>query len=60
MTTEKGKTIKKWTSNEEYRNNHDAIFGKKTKCRNGRRVDDSLRDLGECTECEGTACEESP
>ena len=28
MTTEKGKTIKKWTSNDDYRSNYDQIFGK--------------------------------
>jgi hypothetical protein len=27
-------------------------------CRNGRRTDDSLRDLGPCPDCEGTGCEE--
>ena len=29
MTTENGKHIKKWTSTEDYRDNYDAIFGKK-------------------------------
>lgn len=31
MTTDKGKTNKKWTSSDEYRDNYDAIFSKKPK-----------------------------
>jgi len=33
MTSEKSKTNKKWTSNDDYRNNYDAIFKKKKKVR---------------------------
>ena len=28
-TTPKGETNKKWTSNDDYRDNYDKIFGKK-------------------------------
>lgn len=31
MTSEKGKTNKKWTSTDDYRKNYDEIFGKKEK-----------------------------
>lgn len=31
MTTEKSKTNKKWTSNDDYKGGYDRIFGKKIK-----------------------------
>ena len=44
IISEKEKTIKKWTSTDEYKYNYDAIFGKKEKPNESKDSEETIED----------------
>jgi len=44
VISDKEKTIKKWTSTEEYKHNYDSIFGKKEKPNSSNELEEKQEE----------------